>query len=143
MTGAAIAKKLGGPPVLRRTISSDLEFVEALEDGFPVQAVDEIVGNGSMTLHEVYALVIPRRTLSKRRRLGQKLTPEESDRLARLARMLQAAEETFGDREKAHNWLRRPNRGLDGKIPLPMLATDAGARVVEQALGRIRHGIFA
>lgn len=66
-----------------------------------------------------------------------------ADRLARVARLLATADETFGAAEKAHRWLRKPNRGLGGQVPLELLATDTGARLVEQALGRIDHGIFA
>ena len=39
--------------------------------------------------------MLPRETLANRRKLGT-LTPEQSDRLVRVARVLVAAEEAFG-----------------------------------------------
>ena len=54
-----------------------------------------------------------------------------------------ATEETFGGVEKAHVWLGRDNRALDGETPLGMADTDRGARAVEGLLGRIAHGIAA
>jgi hypothetical protein len=51
------------------------------------------------------------------------LTPEQSDRLVRVARVLAAAEETFGNREKAGTWLRRPTTALAGERPLELLDT--------------------
>ena len=63
--------------------------------------------------------------------------PDGSDALLALA------EETFGSRDKAATWLRRPTRPLAGKRPLDLLDTDAGARQVEELLGRIAHGIGA
>lgn len=143
MTNIAIVERLGGPKVLHQEIRTDLELVEALQHGLPAGAADALLAGGGITAEELYRLVIPRRTLALRRQKNQPLTPEESDRLARVARLLGFADETFQDPEKAHRWLRKPNRGLGGQVPLELLATDAGTRLVEQALLRITHGIFA
>ena len=71
------------------------------------------------------------------------LTPEQSDRLVRVARVIASAEETFGSRDKACTWLRRPTTALAGESPLNLLDTDEGAREVETLLGRVAHGIAA
>lgn len=143
MTNAAIAERLGGRNVLHHDIRTDLELVEALLEGLPAASADSLVQGGGITVDELYRLVIPRRTLALRKQKGQALSPEESDRLARVARVLGLADETFVDPAKAHRWLRKPNRGLGGQVPLELLATEAGARIVEQALMRLSHGIFA
>lgn len=143
MTNAVIAERLGGFEILNHEIRTDLDLVKALQEGFPTAAADALVAGGGLTGDELHRLVIPRRTLALRRQKGQSLSSTESDRLARLARILANADETFGDPQKAHRWLRKPNRGLGRQVPLELLATEAGARLVEQALGRIDHGIFA
>ena len=143
MANLTIAERLGGKRVFHQQIRSDVELVEALREGFPTEAVDALLSEGAITPQELYALVIPRRTLALRRQRQQPLTPEESDRLARLARILGFAEETLGSAEKAGRWLRMANRGLGGRVPIDLLSTEAGARIVEQALGRIGHGVFA
>ena len=74
---------------------------------------------------------------------SQPLSPEESDRFARVLRLVALAEETFGDRDKARLWLRRPNRALEGRVPLDLLDTDGGARAVETILSRITHGVYS
>lgn len=61
----------------------------------------------------------------------------------RLARVVASAEEAIGDGAKAARWLRKPNRALQGRRPLDLLASDVGARLVEQELGRIEHGLGA
>jgi putative toxin-antitoxin system antitoxin component (TIGR02293 family) len=53
------------------------------------------------------------------------------------------AERVFGESERAWRWLRKPKRRFDGKKPVEMLGTEAGARLVEEAIGQIDHGIFA
>jgi putative toxin-antitoxin system antitoxin component (TIGR02293 family) len=143
MSSAAIAERLGGSGVISQPIRTDLDWVEALQAGLPTGSADALVAGGSLSQDELFRLVIPRRTLAKRRQTGGTLTPEESDRLARVARVLASAEDVFGAAEKAHRWLRKANRGLGGHLPIHLLSTEAGSRLVEQALGRIEHGIMA
>ncbi len=113
-----------------------------VREGLPVEAVDEVLDTGRLTLAELDRLALPRKTLAHRRMLGR-LTPEQSDRLARILRIIEEAEGTFGDPRKAHAWLRRPTALLDNEAPLDRLDTDIGARQVEALLGRIAHGIAA
>jgi putative toxin-antitoxin system antitoxin component (TIGR02293 family) len=79
------------------------------------------------------------RTAQRRREQGM-LNPEESDRIARIARVTQRAIEAFGDRSQAREWIKRPNRALQGLTPLGLLSTDAGAALVTDELGRIEYG---
>jgi|EndMetStandDraft_8_1072994.scaffolds.fasta_scaffold82292_3 putative toxin-antitoxin system antitoxin component (TIGR02293 family) len=92
---------------------------------------------------EIHALVVPKRTLARRLSDGEPLTVEETDKAVRLARVDRLAANVFGDVAKAHRWLRKPKKALRGETPLAYLATEAGARVVEDMLHRINHGILA
>lgn len=112
-----------------------------VRQGLPVAAVDHLLEEG-LTISEIDRVVLPRKTLHHRRKLGT-LTPEQSDRLLRVARFLALARETFGSRDKALRWLRRETTVLEGETPLNLLDTDAGARQVENLLERIAHGIAA
>jgi putative toxin-antitoxin system antitoxin component (TIGR02293 family) len=110
--------------------------------GLPIEAVDDVLSSGRLTAAELDRLALPRKTLAHRRLLGR-LTPEQSDRLARILRIIEEAEGTFGNPAKAHAWLRRPSAVLDNEAPLDRLDTDIGVRQVETLLGRIAHGIAA
>ena len=79
-----------------------------LRGGFSVDMVDRALSTGKFSLFELDRLVLPRKTLSHRRILGS-LTPDQSDRLSRVLRIIDDANETFGDAVKAHAWLRRPS----------------------------------
>lgn len=92
---------------------------------------------------EIFALVVPKRTLARRKAANEPLTVEETDKAVRLARVAALAERVFGDAGKAHRWLRKAKRELKGETPVAYLASEAGARVVEEMLFRIEHGIFA
>jgi putative toxin-antitoxin system antitoxin component (TIGR02293 family) len=104
--------------------------------------VDELVRHG-YSEKELSDLVVPKRTLARRRAENALLTVEETDKALRLKRIATIAERVFGNRTKAHRWLRKPKRGLSGDTPVAYLASENGARVVEEMLGRIEHGIYA
>jgi putative toxin-antitoxin system antitoxin component (TIGR02293 family) len=79
------------------------------------------------------------RTAQRRKEQGT-LNIDESDRIARIARVIQRAIEAFGDKSQAREWIKRPNRTLQGFAPLGLLSTDAGAALVTDELGRIEYG---
>jgi putative toxin-antitoxin system antitoxin component (TIGR02293 family) len=131
-----------GADVVGGTAAAGADLIRLVRRGLPVGAVQSVLDSGFLTPAELDRIVLPRKTLANRRKLGT-LTPEQSDRLVRVARVIAAAEETFGTREKAGTWLRRPTTTLAGECPLELLDTDEGAREVETLLGRIAHGIAA
>jgi putative toxin-antitoxin system antitoxin component (TIGR02293 family) len=113
-----------------------------IREGFPVGTFQHIIDSDRLNLTEIDRVVLPRKTLANRKRLGA-LTAEQSDRLLRVARIIAAAEEVFGNADKADAWLRRATTALDGERPLDLLDTEEGAREVETLLTRIDHGIGA
>jgi putative toxin-antitoxin system antitoxin component (TIGR02293 family) len=66
-----------------------------------------------------------------------------ADRAVRLARTAAIAEHVFGDAERAWRWLRAAKRQFRGRSPLRLLATEAGARLVEELLYRVADGMAA
>ncbi len=122
---------------------SELELARLIAQGIPTSLLAEVVDQGMLSREEVTRLILPRRTLAYRKRRRENLSPDESDRLARVLHLHAIALETFdGDGEKVSTWLRAPNRALSGEVPLAMVVTSTGARLVEDALLRIEHGVF-
>jgi putative toxin-antitoxin system antitoxin component (TIGR02293 family) len=91
---------------------------------------------------EIDQLVIPRRTMARRRATAAMLAPEEVDRALRLARIQIKADRVFGEAERASQWLRFPNPKLNGQAPLQVLKDEAGTMLVEEILVQIDHGIY-
>ena len=143
MTALALAQKLGGKNVLKLDVRSELDLAQAIHGGLPTRAVDAVLAAGLLEAQELFELVIPRRTLARRKQKGQRLTPEQSDRLARVVRVVSRAEEALGDETKAARWLRRPNRALAGVRPIDLQESDVGSRMVERVLARIEHGVYS
>jgi putative toxin-antitoxin system antitoxin component (TIGR02293 family) len=146
-SGAATARqwvrKFGGENADRLDLQADLALAKAVERGLPTEAIDAAVKAGLLEQQDIHKHVVTKRTLQRRRDEDQPLNAEESDRLARLIRVIARAEVALGDPAKAESWLREPNRALQGKQPMDLLGSDVGARAVEKVLGRIEHGIFS
>lgn len=124
--------------------ASGLEVHALIEQGLPYASLARVAESVGMTPQElgVEVLHISRRTLSRRRGQGR-LPSDESDRLYRLARVVAHAIDVFEDPERASDWLKRPLVALGGSSPIDLLATDAGAREVDDVLGRIEFGLAA
>jgi len=140
---AAVAQALGGQRVLKADIQSELDLASAAMGGLPAEAAAKVVASGLLSSDELYQLVIPRRTLDRRREEKQPLTVIEADRLLRVVRAVVRAVDVLGDTDKAGTWLRTANTALRGETPMALLATDIGARMVERILGRIEHGVIS
>jgi len=138
---------MGGDRVLEscfgHRLASELDWTEAVEEGLPTEALEAAMEESGLSWKHFGELVIPRRTFSNRKEKGQSLTPEESDRLVRLLRVMAKAKDTFQNEEKAERWLKRENRALGGRTPLEALKTESGARLVETVLGRVAHGVYS
>jgi putative toxin-antitoxin system antitoxin component (TIGR02293 family) len=126
-----------------RSSWSEIELAQLVAQGIPTSVLADVVELGVLTREEVTRFIVPRRTLAHRKRRREHLSAEESDRLARVLELRDIALRTFdGDAEKASAWLRMPNRALSGEVPLELVVTSAGARLVEDALLRIEHGVY-
>ncbi|MBO9097401.1 MULTISPECIES: antitoxin Xre/MbcA/ParS toxin-binding domain-containing protein [unclassified Rhizobium] len=108
---------------------------------FEAKAVGQLREHGFST-EEIHRFVAPRRTLARRVEKGEPLTLAENDSAQRLLRISELADKVFGDHDKAHSWLRKPNRALKGIAPIDLLESETGARLVETSLYQIDYGIY-
>ncbi len=116
---------------------------KAVERGVPLPALEQFASSAGFELKDLLEIVIPARTLKHRRQRKQPLSLDESDRLARVARVYALAVRVFGSPEKARRWLSKPKIRFNEQTPLAMLRTDLGGRQVEEMLIQIDEGMFA
>jgi len=140
----AIIEVLGGRKVLGQTIKNSEDLTRLIRKGLPASSITALaqklqIGNSVLSRK----LGIPQRTLTRRLSEASLLTPAESDRTVRMARVFANAVEMIGDEGRAILWLTTPNRALGGERPLDQLDTDVGARLVEDILGRIAYGVYS
>lgn len=129
---------------LATPMRSEVDLMERLEKGLSVNAVRSLRARLGLTDEEIYQLVAPRRTLTRREVEGQPLSAEEADRAVRIARVAARAQQVFGARpEYAQEWLRAPQRALGDRPPIRLLGRESGARAVEELLLALEHGFLA
>src|SRR5258708_33379539 len=96
-----VERLLGGRVALGRAIRTELDLADAVREGFPYAVVVEITSGRAawLTLPELHR-VIPRRTLEHRRQ-ADRLTAEQSDRIALIVRSTVLAQDVFGSPDQA------------------------------------------
>ena len=143
-TADTIVALWGGPHSLGRPlIESENDLIPLLRQGLPFAALESTMTAFALSREEVAAvLALPLRTFARRKK-EQRLAADESDRLYRLTRIMAHAEQVFHSCAKAAEWLHRPNRALNGAIPLQLLDNEIGATQVDDVLGRIEHGVYS
>jgi len=116
----------------------------AVERGIGISVADALKGDLNINDKQMAeALGTSESTLLRLRKAHKDLDEIASDRLVRYARIVEIAAEVFDDIRKAQSWLKRPQVGLAGKIPLDLMKSEVGAREVENLLMRIEHGVLA
>jgi len=122
--------------------ATEQDAVRLVEAGLPTDVVERFLHRG-LTRAEVFSLVLPLRTWKHRKSRKEALSPTESERALRVARVLAKAEVVLGEAAAAMSWMRAPKRRFQGRTPMQMLGTEPGGRLVEQLLYQIDDGIFA
>jgi putative toxin-antitoxin system antitoxin component (TIGR02293 family) len=125
-------------------LENDLEMAALILAGLPAAVLRRVGAFLGLRPAMVGSIVnINEKTLERRLKAHARLKPDESERVARLMRIISLAASVLESEEHAREWLKRPLRELLGQTPLQVAATEPGAREVERVLGRIEHGIFA
>jgi putative toxin-antitoxin system antitoxin component (TIGR02293 family) len=134
---------MGGLAILRERVRRDADLEHVVAAGLPAEVVRHLAESTGASLKQLQEIsLIDRSTFSRRIKQHARLKVDESDRIARVARVAALAVEALG-RDEGLQWLREPNVALGNRMPIVMLGTDAGARQVEQIIGRIEHGVFS
>lgn len=120
---------------------SSAGLIEALRVGLPVRELDELQDSLDVPIERLAPMLGISRATLHRRKLAGRLGQDESDRVVRFARIMGKALEVLESESAARGWLRAPQVGLGGAVPLDYATTEVGAREVEDLLGRIDQGV--
>lgn len=122
---------------------SDFDLLNLARTGVTKRGLVSLAKQLMLTLQEIADILhISERTL-------QRYTPatlvktEHADRAIELAKLYERGIEVLGSQEAFNRWLRQPNYALNNQVPLHLLDTTIGFRLVLQVLGRIEYGVFS
>ncbi len=82
--------------------------------------------------------VVPKTTLERR---DIRLSPEESERTERIARLFVHARRALGTAAEAREFMTTPHPELERRTPIDASRTDLGARRTEQLLTALEYGL--
>ena len=137
-----IANVMGGRAILRRRVHSIRDLERTVARGLPKRAlrstVERVLTNKADVRRVMFRLV-PEATFKRRVRLS----PAESERTERHARVIAAAEYAWNNQADAREWLAKRHPELGRRSPLETAMTELGARQVEELLDRLVYGIPA
>ncbi|MBP5065000.1 DUF2384 domain-containing protein [Pseudomonas chlororaphis] len=118
----------------------------ATQLGFSLGAVIELVESvEAFKRYNVLSKIVgfSERTLARRlKNQDQALTPEQSARALHYAQVLEKAEAVLGSRALAEDWMTQPALGLDGEVPIDLLANPVGYELVTDFLHRLEFGVY-
>jgi len=143
ITAQRIADVLGGEDVLKERVASLRELDRLVRRGLPKRALRTAVEHLALERGAANRLIfrlVPEATYKRRR---SALSPAESERTERLARVIATAEHVWDDAADARRFLTTPHPMLGGDTPLECAATELGARATEEILWKIYHGLPA
>lgn len=139
VTPAQIGNVMGLLPL--PVTMADLE--SRVQTGLPKSALTagvQHIATDTSAARQLRDLVIPEASFKRRR---DRLTPEESARTERLARVYATAEYVWNNEQAARTFLATSHPFLEGRKPLNVSMTEIGARRVETLLWQIFYGVQA
>jgi putative toxin-antitoxin system antitoxin component (TIGR02293 family) len=138
-----IGDVLGGARVLGRRVASILELNDAVERGLPKSTLRNVakrVFADPADQRRIMRQIVPEATYKRRR---GRLSPSESERTERMARVIAMAEYIWEDSEQSRRFLTTPHAELGGHSPIEAARTELGARQAEEVMARLLYGLPA
>jgi putative toxin-antitoxin system antitoxin component (TIGR02293 family) len=115
---------------------------KAVENGLPRFALrhvaQQIAGADKTKISSLEWVIVPKSTLERRE---EQLSPLESERTERVARIFVHARRALGSEAEAREFMTRPHPQLDGRTPIDSAKTDLGTRRTEQILNALEYGL--
>ena len=106
-----------------------LEIHRKIVEGLPGEALFISSAMAFDSMNEALQLFDVSAKTAKQR-IGERLSPSESEIALRIGRVLAMASEAFGTADAARDYLRTPNFALGGAVPRDLLKTAEGEKLV-------------
>ena len=122
--------------------ASPVLIEKAVARGLPRNALRNVAewlaGDDKAKISSLEWGVVPKTTLERREK---QLSPRESERTERVARLFVHARRALGTEVEAREFMTTPHPQLDGRSPIEAARTDLGTRRTEQILNALEYGL--
>ncbi|WP_461100902.1 type II RES/Xre toxin-antitoxin system antitoxin [Spirosoma koreense] len=135
---------LGGERFINRPIRHELDLIELVKEGLPMESVAFLQNNFGFTNKEMSLILsISESTYQRRIRTKSKLSQDETEKAISLAEVYQRGMEVFEDKADLEYWLNSPIPALQEKKPIDLLNTMVGRQQILHVLNALLHGLFS
>lgn len=135
-----VAELLGARRALGEASDMASTLIALIRRGLPLSVVRQWPAAITMSRREVERVLgLGARALQ--RRTASRLTPPESERAVRVARLVARAEAVFQDPAKALAWCQRPQPRLGGETPFQVMDTGEGGPATRVLLDGVERGL--
>lgn len=138
---AQIAELMGGKDVLGVEVRTVADLERLVLAGLPKPALERVasfVFQDASRRRKLIHAVVPEATYKRR---TERLTPAESERAERLARIVTWARGLWGEGADLIEFLTVRHPLLDGRSMLDAAQTELGARQAERILANLEYGL--
>lgn len=127
---------------LKNCFKDPVQEIKTIREGINPELIDNFLNEQSFVVKDVLIrLKITASTYFSKKKDHKRLDSGSTEKFLRLFSVVQIAGEILGHKE-AKNWLYRQIPSLGQQVPMDLLDTEAGHRLVEQALLQIKYGIY-
>src|SRR3954470_6983590 len=109
---------------VRGTSTHPTELIQKIQKGLRFSELKTLQDTLHLPFEKLAAKLCISRSTLQRRKIAGRLSPDESDKVVRFSRLLEHAQKVFGNLVNARAWLKHPQRGLGGAIPLDYAETE-------------------
>ncbi len=124
-----------------------------VRDGIPAEAVSVVADDMSIAREKLYAtLGLARATIERKLRLGQRLDPDQGERVMGMLRLIGQVHEIvresgdpvdFSAARWVAGWLNRPLPALGGREPAMLMDTAEGREIVAGLIAQTQSAAYA
>ena len=116
--------------------------VHLVRKGIKANVVEVFLNQEGFLLKDVLGrLGISASTYFAKKKSQKALDANTTEKFIRLIQVMLKASKVLGSQE-AKNWLYRPIPSLGNELPIDLLDTEVGHRLVEQTLLQVEHGVY-
>jgi putative toxin-antitoxin system antitoxin component (TIGR02293 family) len=120
-----------------------LSIISCLRSGLPKAGINNFLEKTAISRAQLSPILNISNSPLDRYDADDRLSPEQSNVLYELTRIYIRAVDIIGNKDSVEHWLNRSQQALGGQIPLQMLDTTEGMKLVENLLSQIEYSSYS
>ncbi|MBA2653081.1 MAG: DUF2384 domain-containing protein [Tatlockia sp.] len=128
---------------LLKNLKDPIKEIKTIREGILTELIEDFLKEQSIPIKDILqSLQIPKSTYFSKKRSHTRLDSSSTEKFLRLISVMKMSEEILG-KNQSKEWLYKKIPSLGEQIPMDLLDTEAGHRLVEQVLLQIKYGIYS